>query len=609
MFTASDGSSLICAGLDYWFSRGMDPLESMDEAEFMISEWRLERALGVDHFRLPPDFRSSRGTPQRNTGLNVPFFRFPTWAVCPRKSCRQLQQIAQTDRGPQRCKYCEREGRRVILVQVSFVAMCENGHLQDFPWREWVHRSVAPECAKPMRLKATGGASLAAQRIECDCGEKRSLAGITGAREDKTVLSADLDRQADVEYLCAGRKPWLGQNATEACGAQLRGSLRNASNVYFADVRSAIYLPRADFGATSELLAILDRPPLASLVSTQLSANGGPSDALADAILLSLAMQGVETYTRQQVQAALQSEWEEIGGQSSSGLPTVINDEDIRRHEFEQLRTDVQNDDLSVVRRGGSEYAAPVAGAVSTLSLVTRLKETRVLAGFGRVQPRLEPNAEKRKALMWNVVPRWGTSWLPAYTVFGEGIFIELAEERLAEWESREAVVARVDRLSAAASADRVGASSAVASATPRYILLHTLAHLIMNGLTFECGYSTAALRERLYVSDEPGKTMSAILIYTASGDAEGTLGGLVRMGAPGEIEPLLARVLDSAKWCSADPVCMESGPQGPDSCNLAACHNCALVPETACEAMNRFLDRGLVVGTLDDPSVAFFPS
>ena len=37
---------------------------------------------------------------------------------------------------------------------------------------------------------------------------------------------------------------------------------------------------------------------------------------------------------------------------------------------------------------------------------------------------------------------------------------------------------------------------------------------------------------------------MAGILIYTAAGDAEGTLGGLVRMGKPGRLEPLLSRRL-----------------------------------------------------------------
>ena len=131
-----------------------------------------------------------------------------------------------------------------------------------------------------------------------------------------------------------------------------------------------------------------------------------------------------------------------------------------------------------------------------------------------------------------------------------------------------------------------------------------------MNQLTFECGYGSASLRERLFVSTAPRADMVGLLIYTAAGDAEGTLGGLVRMGKPGNVEPVIRRALARAQWCSADPVCMElgtSGGQGPDSSNLAACHNCGLAPETSCEEFNRFLDRGLVVGSLTQPNLAFF--
>ena len=143
---------------------------------------------------------------------------------------------------------------------------------------------------------------------------------------------------------------------------------------------------------------------------------------------------------------------------------------------------------------------------------------------------------------------------------------------------------------------------------TPRYVMVHTFAHLLMNQLTYECGYSSASLRERLYVADTPDP-VAALLIYTAAGDSEGTMGGLVRMGKPGYLEPAIYAALAGARWCSSDPVCMELGEsgQGPDSCNLAACHSCALVPETACEEFNRFLDRGLVVGTLDSPQLGFF--
>lgn len=47
--------------------------------------------------------------------------------------------------------------------------------------------------------------------------------------------------------------------------------------------------------------------------------------------------------------------------------------------------------------------------------------------------------------------------------------------------------------------------------------------------------------------------------------------------------------------------------PRRPRACNLTACHNCALVPETSCEEFNRFLDRGLVVGSMDNPGLGFF--
>ena len=100
---------------------------------------------------------------------------------------------------------------------------------------------------------------------------------------------------------------------------------------------------------------------------------------------------------------------------------------------------------------------------------------------------------------------------------------------------------------------------------------------------------------------------MYGVLIYTASGDSEGSLGGLVRQGSKGHIEDTIRDAIRNAAWCSSDPVCIQSFGQGPESCNLAACHNCALLPETCCECGNRLLDRGTVVGTLDDKSIGFF--
>jgi hypothetical protein len=122
-----------------------------------------------------------------------------------------------------------------------------------------------------------------------------------------------------------------------------------------------------------------------------------------------------------------------------------------------------------------------------------------------------------------------------------------------------------------------------------RYLLVHSLAHVLINQFVFECGYSTASLRERLYVSADANAPMAGILIYTAAGDSEGTLGGLVRLGRQERLGPVVRRALSRASWCSADPVCSENlGGQGSRLANLAACHACVLLPETSCETSTR---------------------
>ena len=138
--------------------------------------------------------------------------------------------------------------------------------------------------------------------------------------------------------------------------------------------------------------------------------------------------------------------------------------------------------------------------------------------------------------------------------------------------------------------------------------MLHTLSHLLITQLSFECGYSIASLSERLYCSEEmDGKEMAGIFIYTASGDSEGTLGGLVRQGRADAFPRILKKAIASAKVCSNDPVCIMSRGQGRDSLNLAACHACGLLPETCCEERNTFLDRGMIVGTYENPDIGFW--
>ena len=138
-----------------------------------------------------------------------------------------------------------------------------------------------------------------------------------------------------------------------------------------------------------------------------------------------------------------------------------------------------------------------------------------------------------------------------------------------------------------------------------KLLFTHTLSHLLINEIIYESGYGSASIGERLFVSPlEHENEMNGLLIYTAQGDTEGTMGGLVSLGYPERFNIIFENALKKALWCSTDPVCNEVVPQGPFNLNLGACYSCALLPETSCELINSILDRGIVVGTQSEPHI-----
>lgn len=601
-----NGTSVITAGLDHWYESG--DIANLYPGEFAVDEWRLQQRLRVGGLRLPPDHRTPvRGasTQQRNLKLTVPVLRFPRWSFC--IYCKRLELSTLSMAQLVRCPDPTHEGKRnPVMSQVPFIAICERGHLDDFPFNEWVHRSVAPTCTGPLRLLSQGGGTLAGQLVKCDtCEMQRSLEGILQGGpivqgEERTVLTNQL--AAGQRYECTGSRPWLADPG-EGCGQPLRAALRAAGNVYFPKVESSIFLPRHDSGASSEVLDILRRPDVQPVVQL-----------LHELQVASVAM------LRARIPAELLAPFTdtelEAGLADMHGGPAEVNAiaddvEDLtsavewRYPEYDLLRQTPSHPDLTATDPGVPDDLAGVLGRVRQ---VTVLRETRALRGFTRVRDGNLRLSEGKRLLRRSPLPP-PQDWLPAYVVKGEGIYIELDGDAVAAWESRPEVRARASRIDHAFRATREARGLQPRDIRPRAILLHTTAHLLINELVFTCGYSSAALRERLYTSTQFGREMAGVLIYTAAGDSEGTMGGLVRMARPENLSAVFQAALARARWCSTDPVCMELGEagQGPESCNLAACHGCALLPETSCEEFNRFLDRGLVIGTFDLPDLGFF--
>ncbi|WP_082661287.1 MULTISPECIES: DUF1998 domain-containing protein [unclassified Rhodococcus (in: high G+C Gram-positive bacteria)] len=600
-----NGSSVITAGLDHWFESG--DLDNLYPDEFLVPEWRLQERLKVGALRLPPDYRRlRRDTGQRNLNLSVPVLRFPCWCFC--IYCKRLHRTKPSMSQLVTCSdESHGEKRKPVMSQVPFIVICEQGHLDDFPFSEWVHRSLSPGCQGTLRLVSQGGGTLGGQLVKCDgCKAQRSLEGITQTStsrsgEESTVLSDQL--ASGEQFNCSGSRPWVADTGS-GCGFPLRGALRAAGNVYFPKVESSIFLPRHEGGASSEVLEFFRRPDIEPRIHLIHELIG---QVTVEILRAKISLELLKHFTDDELAAGLDELFgsEDAKSDTSVEVDTLTSTVTWRYPEYQLLRETPSHPDLTATDPG---IPADLAGMVDRVRRVEVLRETRALRGFTRVRDGLLKLSEGKEMLRRKPISSQH-EWLPAYVVKGEGLYIELNAQALSAWEGREKVQERAALIGANFSASRHGQAGEVRNLNPRLILLHTMAHLLINELIYTCGYSSAALRERLYVSAEPGREMSGVLIYTAAGDSEGTMGGLVRMARPENLGPIFKASIDKARWCSTDPVCMELGKhgQGPESCNLAACHGCALLPETSCEEFNRFLDRGLVVGTFDDPTVGFF--
>jgi Domain of unknown function (DUF1998) len=565
--------ALMCAGLDNWF-------RSPPEDALTIKEERLAARLNCAFFVKPPDYSDSDGGPK----YKIPHVRFPLWHYCPR--CFRMKKTTLFGGQPvcteQTCSK-SKLGRRMIPVRI--VAVCENGHIEDFPFRQWIGCTCASDHDSKMFFKAgRSAASLAGIKIECEaCNHKRSLAGAF----EEGVLDT-------IGVQCCGAQPWLGrETGVHSCSARLQTVQRGGSNVYFPAVQSSIYIPPAHAAETDEIRRILDDKMMWSVLTS----------GLEDGKIIKMAAEIVAKMGQVDATALAAAAQARL---DNSGTPNVASTEEhFRRQEYEVLCAGVSNptDELFVERLDGSQYGW-LGQFFKRVGLVRKLRETRVLTGFSRLVPKTDRGdpAVQRLSINGNI------NWLPAIEVRGEGIFIEIDTDAIDAWIERSKVPGRLTSLLTEFNNRRVARSLSPRNLDARFMMIHTLAHALIKELTFSCGYGSAALRERLYCNlEDPDLPMNGLLIYTASGDSEGTLGGLVSEARPGRLQRLVEDALRRSQWCSNDPICMESPGDGAMTSNLAACHGCVLLPETSCEEGNRLLDRGLLVGQVLRPDLGFF--
>jgi len=364
---------------------------------------------------------------------------------------------------------------------------------------------------------------------------------------------------------------------------------RGDSNVYFPSVVSALDIPWGsdDDPGTSLDAAIRDRQDFRTYKETWDSLKSNDLDAssvMHDQIVRLSKKVGIEPDHLVRL-----LDGTGVSGDAESVRP--IGDQ-IREMKAEEFAALARPDGIESSQFSGTNYevdrgcfSLALVGLLESVSLIDRLREVRTLRGFHRVSPSGED-----RMVSASLSP--ATDWLPACEVFGEGIFLNFNPEAIAHWESGlpTSERARLQALQRRIVDEDLGFLPKVSA---RLIAIHGLTHLLMRQLCFESGYASSSLRERMYIDDE----MAGVLIYTADGDSEGTMGGLVRQGRSDRLPAVLARALTAAAWCSGDPLCAEGENQGMAGLNRAACHACLLVSETSCECANALLDRRFLIG------------
>lgn len=574
--------SVLVGGLDFW-SKGGDEI-----IEPRLTD-KLAKLLELPTLRLqaPPIEHEDPTAPR--TGIEC--FQFPEWFITQDLEPGELFKSGTRSRmlvhrkALTRGKYIDRNRKKRAVVPIRFVRACRCGHIGDIDWYSFVHGGHTDCAAQGRQLwideRGTSG-DLTEVWIRCECGKAERNMSQAAQLQNRALGS------------CDGFRPWLGQFTREQCGEPNRLLIRTASNAYFPQLMSVISLPDRDETVKQAVDAAWEYLEAVEDI-----------DQLRYERKKAKVKTALEGITDEEAVAEIQSR--------KSSAPKA--EKKVKVAELETLMA--SKEELGEDRPNGNFYARALPRAswdqpwmkpIARVVLVHRLREVVAQVGFTRFEsaaPDMDGELEMgvRRASLAREV-----SWLPAVENRGEGVFLQFDSDAIAEWANRADVQERGRQLDAGFKCwlNEHQGSHRLFPGLP-YLMLHSFSHLLITAVSLECGYPASSIRERIYAIPGVGY---GVLLYTGTADSEGTLGGLIQVGR--RIHEHIHTALELGGLCSNDPVCAQHAPHSTHEHRFlhgAACHGCLLIAETSCEQQNDFLDRALVVGTVDHLGVEFFPS
>jgi hypothetical protein len=584
-------TSVIIGGLEHWMYSGTtSPV--IDESR-LVAKVRARLNNPLLTLRKPPVEQAD----PHGLKSGITAWEFPQWFL--------VQAPIKTLEGTQRRLVHQvrltngkfRDGTKNLeVVPVRFVRACENGHIDDLDWSGYAHH-FARNCAGQLFIEEVGTTGeISNIRIRCECGASRPLS--QAAQRGTKSLGR-----------CTGKRPWLGNFSEEPCTCWSRLLIRSASNAYFPQILSVISIPD-NRSSQDEAVASLWEAHF-STVTTEADLEYERRKAPVQAALGS--------HTSADILASIDRIRQ--GTKTAVEIPVKDAEFEVFNEAKPELGADVPEGVFYARMLPPTKWRQPlqdgrpaIMESVEKVVLIHRMREVIALLGFTRFESLgTDVNGELPDELNLQVQPAalaLNPTWLPAIESRGEGIFLVLKGSAVEQWARQPSVQKRASALlqgflqwqQSHANKNRVFPGI-------QYYMLHTLSHSLMMAISLDCGYPASSIRERIYCMpgsiERPGRY--GLLLHTSSNDAEGTLGGLVEAGR--RIQHFFRRALELAQLCSNDPVCAHHIPSNHDPSPLlgAACHGCMLIPETSCEQRNDFLDRSLIVPTLEQTGVEFF--
>lgn len=593
---------------------GLDDWERIWSRRDGVPTIHAPRLLDVVRMRLGPQVNELRPFPSQpktlslsreGDDLGVPARVFPQWLRC--SGCDMLGPLSKFDfqnthpYRPDLARFehvnCPGRGgrgskaKRSPAVAARYLLVCTAGHVDEFPYDLWVHHGQKCEKAELPVLKMvdrTGGKGSSATIMCSSCGLRRGMSEAQGEAGRKKLPA------------CRGRHPHLGAFESGGCGLQTRLMLIGASNLWFGVSQAIIVMPQSPAEAAANLA---DRVRVAlgaeiGMYATSpqfarhfLAGKVPEAAAMTDEEIVAVIAEAMKPPQTEAERLEQLHHWDPV---------------DLLVPEWQYLQRDPigqHHDDPSGLMLSPRARSTDLPPQITRVLAVDKLRKVNALVGFTRVDALDRLNDDDSSARLAPLTRDKRPRWTVATQDRGEGVFLQLDEAAVAQWEAKVHADPLWEAHKQAHKRNFERRFSETASnvdpnsrfAPPRYWLLHTFAHILIREMAMLSGYSAASLSERIYSwpSTEGREPAAGLMIITTASDSDGTLGGLVRLSEPDRLAAVVHSALVRAQRCSSDPVCAQRTPHDPEEfLHGAACHACAMASETSCEKANRFLDR-----------------